>query len=791
MKALGSQSQSNSEVKKLRIVGRSVRRLDAVEKVTGSVRYSGDYVKPGTLTLKVLRSRHSSAQITALDSTPALAVPGVRGVITGVDFRKLIGDVVRDQPILAQDRVRYVGEPIAGVIAETPEAAQQGIESVRVTYQSLSSSLGVEQSLAAGGFLIHPNLADYTIVSCIHAQAGTNICHHYQLRTGTPLEALASAAITHEGTYEFPHIAHAALEPHSATACWERDGSLWLITSSQSPHLVRTMLAETFEIPESMVTVIAPPLGGGFGGKSDFTIEPLVVLAARTVIGSPVRLTLEREEVFSGTVLGRGCKASIHSAWDKDGKFIAAQIRLLFAVGAYANNAVNIVDGGGHNALGPYFVPNVQVDSLGLYTNTPPIGAFRGYGHPEVHWMLERHIDEVVDRQGWDPGHIRLLNLIKPGMKNAFGQTIEVYHGNAEAVVTTTAERLATLKSKYQVEAHERLGAGLAAFVKSPVMATNAASSAVLKVHRDGSVDLAISASEMGQGSTTVLSQIAAESLELPLHKIRINHEIDTRTCPYEWQTVGSTTTWKVGNAILAATAQLKNQARANAAAYFGVPLAEVEYRQGEMVTKEPGRAALSLGKVALGCVRADGSVVGSPLIATGWYLPKGLTYADANTGQGRLAASWTFGCQAAVLKVNVMTGRVTVLDMLTVMDVGGVINPQLAEQQVIGAMVQGLGATFLEKIVYAADGSIRNASFTDYKIPGLEDVPNNMEVIFLTTPSVDAPYNAKPLAEHGIVGVAPALVNAIRDATGLHFSSLPVTSELILERLHRGEASR
>ncbi|MBN2056686.1 xanthine dehydrogenase family protein, partial [bacterium] len=698
----------------MKVVGKPVHRLDAVEKVTGRLRYAADVWFPNCLSLKVVRSTQARAVLKMIDTAAALAVPGVVAVVTGAGVPGLVGDCVRDQPPLAHGQVRFAGEPVAVVIAVDQGRAEAAAKLVRIDYDPLPVLLDADQAMAPEAPIIHERNGSYEVVPAIHPREGTNIAHHFKIRKGHVAEALASAAHTFRQSFTIPHITHAALEPHTAVACWEPDGSLWVVSSSQSPHLVRKTLAELFGISIAAVDVIAPPLGGGFGGKSDHTIEPLVAAAARAVPGRPVRLVLEREEVFTGTVLGRGCRADIETGFDAMGRLMAARIRLRFAIGAYANNAVNVADGAGHNALGPYNAPNVDVDSFAVYTNTPPVGAFRGYGHPEVHWMLERHMEHVARAMGIDSVALRLRNLISPGDANAFGQVIHAHDGDPRAALRLVDDTLTRELGEYTPAPGARVGRGLAAMVKSPVMAANAVSSATMRVNDDGSVDLVVSASEMGQGSVTALSQIAAEGLQVPLEMVRINRTIRTRIGPYEWQTVASSTTWKVGNAILDACRTIVTQARKNAALAWGVEVADVRYEAGKLSCAENGMR-LDLAATARGCFRADGSVVGAPLYATGSYVPKGLTAADPDTGQGRLAASWTFGCQGCLVEVDPVTGKVTIPFFISVLDVGAAINPELARQQVMGAVVQGVGAAFLEEIVYDGNGRIRNHSFTDY----------------------------------------------------------------------------
>jgi carbon-monoxide dehydrogenase large subunit len=325
--------------------------------------------------------------------------------------------------------------------------------------------------------------------------------------------------------------------------------------------------------------------------------------------------------------------------------------------------------------------------------------------------------------------------------------------------------------------------------MKSPVMATNAASCATIKFGEDGTVNVLVGCTEMGQGSFTAMSQLAAEALKVPLEKVRLSRTIDTDTNPYEWQTVASSTTWKVGNAIAAAARNAIAQIKEIAAQAWGVPPEEVEHGPEGIYWRRDRSRALSLAEVAMGCVQPDGQAVGGPVVGYGRFVPQGLTYPDPRTGQGNLAAEWTFGCQGAVVEVDLRTGQVEVLHMITAIDAGRIVNPVLARGQVVGAMVYGMGAALSEKIVYSTEGKIRNDSLTDYKVPTpLEMQKTDFEVIFLETPLPESAFGARPLAEHGTVSVAPAIANAIGQAAGVQFFSLPMTAERIVEKLSEKE---
>lgn len=780
-----------------KIVGRNVKRSDGIDKVTGEGMFTADLKFPGMLHAKILRSPYPHADIESIDTGAAKAHKGVVAVVTGADLKgRLIGDCINDQPPMAYSKVRYVGEPVAAVIADSVENALAACDLIRVTYRQIPPVFDVREAMKPDAPVIHEDLRDYKCFKIYCPIPGTNIYHHFKVRKGSVEKGFEEAdrIFSHEFTY--PHISHCQLEPHACIAHWKHDGTLTLHASAQSPFLVRHVLAELFDIPHSKVRVVVPYIGGGFGGKSDVTIEPLTAYIARFVKGKPVRLVLEREEMFCGSVIGRGCHVIIKTGVKNDGTITARHIDLAFNAGAYGEYCINIVVGGGQNSTGPYYIPNVHIDSRAVYTNLPYVGAFRGYGHPEGHWAAERQMDIIASEMGFCPVEFRLKNCLKPGLTNAIGQVIEKHNGDLSACIKETARRLnwedwKTVLESVKDDGRYVRGKGLAALMKSPVMSTSAPSMAQLRFNEDCSVNIQISATDMGQGSITALSQIAAETLMIPMEKIQFSSVTDTERHPYDWQTVASRTTWMAGNAIMRACSEAVRQIKEMAASVWDLSsssMDEIQYDGEQVFHKEKG-LCLPLESLVMGYTREDGKAVGGPVTASGYFLPPGIVYHDPETGQGNAAAEWTFGCQGFDITVDRFTGDVKINKMVTVIDVGKVINPVLARGQLAGAMVQGLGAAVNETLVYAADGKIRNDNFTDYKIPALEDVVDTeIETVFLETPQEDGPYGARPLAEHGVVAVAPAYGNALFNALGINFYHLPISSDVLLSTINPEE---
>jgi len=769
------------------VVGRTEFRVDGLDKVTGRAKFLADLSLGRVAHARVLRSTQAHARLQRLDVSRALATPGVKAVVTGADCPDRIGHAIRDQYPIARDKVRYWGEPVAVVVATTPAAAEAALRQIEVEYEPLPPLLHPRDAAQKGSPLIHEELGSYHHDAQIRPLPQSNVNHHYQLRRGDVATAFARAHLIVENEYWVPWIAHAQLEPHGAAALWDGDTfTIW--SGSQAPFFIRETIAHLFRISPAKVRVIVPYVGGGFGGKSDVTIEPLLAIAAHAVPGIPVQLLLTREEMFFGTVLGRGAWGRIKTAVDEAGYLLAEEAELYFGSGGYADYSVWIAQGGGHNATGPYHIPHLRLDSHSVYTNTPPTGAYRGYGHPEVHWMVERQMDQIARRLGMDPVELRLKNLLRPGQVNALGQVMQPYHGRADLCLQAVQKALGP-KSPPSKPRRVR-GQGVACFMKSPVMRTNAQSGAIIRFNEDGSATLFTGAVEIGQGANTVLSQIAAEALSLPMDMVHYASQVDTDFSPYEWQTVASHTTWAVGNAVRLAAADALQQIKSAASEILGVPLENLETRDGQVYPRGQPDQALPYAALATGYRRPDGSAVNPPIVGRGTFVPQGLTFPDRATGQGNLAASWTFGCQGAEIEVDLDTGQIHVLRLISAQDAGRILNPDAARGQVEGAMVQALGAALTEKLHFGHDGRPLNWSLTDYRIPTSADVPE-LEVIFIETEDATGPYGARGLGEHGIVAIPAAIANALADALGIEVFELPITPEMVMEVLENRQEGR
>jgi CO/xanthine dehydrogenase Mo-binding subunit len=770
----------------LRYVGKSVQRVDAAAKVTGAATYVADIKLPRLLHAKVLRAGLPHARIRSLDIDEAEKMPGVIKVVTGRECRILFGTCLWDQPPLAAEKVRHAGEAVAAVLAETPLKAQAALKKIKTDYEPLPFVLDPIEAAAGDAPLIHERNGEYRRVEyVVHPVKGTNIFHHYSLRNGDTEKGFSEAEAVVEEQFEFPLSSHCAIEPHGAVCRFSADGSIEIWASNQAPFVLRDVLADMFGVPAARVRVHIPYLGGGFGGKSDISIEPLTAYLASQVPGYAVKLVLSRREVFTSSLVGRGAKGRMKIGARKDGSFTALEAEIYFSDGAYGDTGWPVCTVAGHNCTGPYHFPHVKSDVYGVYTNSPPVGAMRGYGHPEGQFMVGRLIDMLARRLGLPVWEVMRKNFLKEGRRNALGQTITRSAGDLQRCLQEV-RRAVFGGEKPQEDERYLYGRGLAAMMKSPKMATNSSSGCLLSINADGSVFVSLSGIEMGQGCLTVFTQMAAEALKVPVDMVRMYREVDTQFSPWDWQTVASMQTYRGGRAIQQACRRAVEQLKENAAQALGCPVEEIEYDGACYRRGQPGKK-LSIGSLARGYMHENGLTVGVPVHTTGSYRVQGVTEPDPQTGMGNAAASWTFGCQAAELRVEKATGRVEVLHFASAFDPGRVINPATCRGQVVGGVVQGLGATLMEKIVFKEDGTIKNANFGPYKLPRLRDAPKKQTVVFIETPNQEGPWSAKPIAEHPIVAVAPTIANAIRDAVGVDFNRLPITGADILKALKGG----
>ena len=776
-------------------IGVSVPRVDGVKKVTGAAKYVGDMKWPRMLYAKCVKSPYAHAKIVSIDVSAAKALKGVHDVITGDYYTKRGGLYLEDKNFLAVNTVKFCGEPVVAIAAETPEIAEEACELVKVEYEPLPVINNPMEGMAKDAVLIHPELHTYKVVPIFHPQAHTNISHHHIIRKGDADAAFKYAEehpdeyyIT-EHEYHVPHVQHTPIENHIAVAQYEPDGKCTVWASCQSPYAVRQALSATFDIPLNKMRIISPYVGGGFGAKAGTTIEGIIIPLAMHSKGRPVMMEYTREEEFVNSYVRQGLYTKIKTAVRKsDGKFLAVQNNFYWDGGAYTEYGVNIVKASGFASTGPYEFDNVKTDAYCVYTNNPVGGPYRGFGMCEIHFGIEQNIDEVAKEIGMDPIEIRRVNGLAPGKSTGTGEIMKSC-GFLEALDQVAEAIQYDKPCDAPSGPHKIRGKGIAGGWKSPSQPTNAGSAAIIRMNEDGTFFLMTSGHDIGQGSDTALTQIAAEVLCCDPSKFTIRTG-DTDHTPYEWQTVASRITYCAGNAIKLAAEDLKEKLLDLAQIKLGYIKRELYLEDGWIINRNHPESRMPMSDLALGLAFEDGSGYGGPAIGVGTFtLPNNINYDPATGYSPKPAAFWTTAAAGAEVEIDTETGVIEVKKMVESCDPGHIVNPELYKAQVEGGMMQALGTVLYEELLLK-DGKVLNKSFVDYKIPTIDNTPETFIAMGVEHPEETGPYGARGIGEPAMVPGAPAIANAIFNATGCRFTEMPITPERMLKALQEKAAA-
>jgi carbon-monoxide dehydrogenase large subunit len=770
-------------------IGQSVLRKDSEEKVRGSALYAFDIDKiPQLLVGKFLTSPHAHARIVSIDTSKAETMPGVEAVVTGKDWPVKIGLYAGDRDILAVEKVVWVGQPVVAVAAHTMEIAERALEVINIVYEPLPAVINPILAKESNEILIHEKMNEYEHSPAFNPIPGTNIANLFKLRKGDIQKGFSKADLKIENTFKMPQVSHAYLEPIVSIGHYLPDGSIEVQTSAQSPFTVRYLLGVTFGVPLSKITITSPYLGGGFGGKAGLNFEPLAVLMSRKAGNKPVKIRLTREENFRSAPIRVGMVATIKTGVTSAGRITAEEIEYIWDSGACADYAVNVGRAAGYVAIGPYDIDNIKSDSYTIYTNKPYATAFRGFGHLELHWMIERQRDIIANILKMDPVEFRLKNTLKPGKSVTANQ--HKLREDAGSVDDCLTKVWADLKKHLTDPPVDKpwlfRGIGVAGFMKGPAQPPNSASSAYVKFNEDGSLLVSIGTSEMGQGTITSLAQIAAEELGLPIEKVKIRGDINTDRDAYTWQTVGSRSLFMDGNAVRKACLDAKKQILELAGQVLRVPSNDLVL-ENELIfpAGEPWNN-ISLMELVMGYMYPSGESIGGPIIGKGNYIAK-MTMLDPETGAGNPAIFETFGAQGVDLEVNALTGEVVIKRLVSAFDIGKVINPQSCKGQVFGGSVMALSIALNEKLQYTETGDLLNPNLVDYVVARAEDIPEEFAIYLLEdNPQSDGPYGARGIGEITMLGVPAAVGNAIFNAIGVQIYDLPITQELVISETQK-----
>jgi carbon-monoxide dehydrogenase large subunit len=762
-------------------IGKSYVRPDAISKVTGKAVYLDDIRLPGMLYAAILHPEFAHAKILSIDTVEAEAMPGVVKVVTGKGCTIHYGDNILDLVPMAVDRVRHIGEPVAAVVADTVQHAQAAVDKIRVVYEPLPVYVDARDAMQKDAVLIHDDNGDIWHLPSLHPVPGTNIANLYQLKKGKGAAGFDEADVIVEGEFLYPHGSCAAIEPHGAIVWFKEDDTIEAWSSSICPFIIRDDLAHAYGLPSSQVRVHIPEIGGCFGYKSDITVEQTVAYIASFVPGHPVKWIASRQEDFTSSLLGHGIRTKMKIGAKKDGKLVAIQSTLLHSGGAFADTAVNVTIASTHNCAGPYEYEHCDFSGYTVYTNTPPVGAFRGYGHQESQFAAERMMDLLARTLGMDPIALREMNYLSEGKVNCLGEMMWKTNGDMRGCSDKIKE-LVFDKPKLAEDENFYYGRGFAAIMKSPKGAPFSTKGCYIKMNIDGSVNINMGGAEVGQGLRTIVAQIAAEALKIAPERIRVYTEIDTQFSPYEWQTIGSMFTVQGGRAILRAADKLILILKQTAAQVLKTDVDYLDYDGDYVYLKNDPNIRVAVPDIARGYITSDGITVGEVAQSVSDARLPRYSNPDKN-GQGSLGVEYTFGATAAEIRIEKKSGKIFVDHFASVFDIGQIINPLQVRGSVMGGVLISVGASLYEKVDFDADGKIKNPHFFQYHLPTNKEAPQQT-VEFLENPGTIGPYGARGIGEHPVIGPAPAILNAIYDAIGVDFYEIPVTPEIVKHAL-------
>jgi len=742
-------------------IGRSVPRLEGREKVTGRAEYTHTMRLPGMLYAKVFRSTVAHGRIKGIDTGAAKKLPGVLYVVTIDDVRKVISDpyygpAFHDQPILADGKVRFVGEPVAAVLSADPHVADEAVQLITADYEELPAVYD-ELSALASKTCVHDRLkpaGTFADLKHLKGAKDTNLALDYGLRRGDVDKAFATASHVFEHEFRTQKVLHLSFEPHATIGDY-KDSGVTLYTASQGPSFVRTEIARLLGWPENKVRVKVPFLGSGYGSKLYIKLEALA-LALSMIARRPVKVALTFEEMFY-QITKHPCTFRIKSGVDNDGKVIARKCEVFWNGGAYADIGPRVTQKSGLTASGPYDIENVSVDSYAVYTNMTPAGALRGFGVPQLAWAYESHTDMIARALKMDPVLFRKKNILREGRSHPTGTIVR--DAAVEKVLDRLADRMSWSQPLNRGTGTVRRGRGLAISIKAVITPTT--SVAIVNVSADGSVALHCGTIDMGQGSDTAMAQIVGEVLNVPAESVHVVQR-DTDVTPYDMGTLGSRSLFHMGHAVRRAAEDARDKL--------------------EALAREVGEPEGSNIPVPALFVKRYGMQAGN-IIGTGIFKPDYVPPAAATGLSENVTAFWMVSGAGAEVGVDIETGHVKVDKLVSVLDIGKSINPKVVDTQISGAALMQLGFTMFEKM-HLDGGQVINASLADYKIPGFHDVPGAMENLTVDTFQSNGPFGAKGVGEVATFCVSPAIANAIDDAVDIRLMDLPLNPETVLRAL-------
>jgi len=780
-------------MEKLSVVGKSVIRVDAVEKATGAARFTSDLKVPRMLHAKVLRSPHPHAKIISIDKRRAEQMSGVACIITGADVPdKRAGSAVLDQQILAKDVVNAVGDPVAAVAAENIDAAREALELIDVKYEVLPGVFDPEDAVSQNpSAVVHPDLFNYEKGPFGHRRFDfdrPNVMMHYSIRSGEVESGFKKADLVMKNKFTTARVQHCTMEPNATVAIPEADGGITLWVAKQLLHPTRTVIRNLFDLPPSKLRIKMEYLGGGFGRGAVFE-EPIAILLAMKT-GRPVKLLFTREEVFLRGGNRIPMTVYIKDGVKKDGTLVAREMRAILPSGPSEAFTGLVTRNCAFGAVGTYRVPNLKWDSYGVYVNEPTTGGFRGLGSTQVEWAIESHMDMLAEKLGLSPMEIRRKNILHEGEPNATG---EITHSIGVEECLDKMEKFIKYDEKLQDDGVWKKGKGIA--VGNKYTLAPSASMSRVKVVEDGGIVVYHMGDEMGQGIDTVCAQIAAEVFHTSIDKVKVNSIKDSFNVPYDMGSCSSRGTYHTGNAVKLASEDAKQNLFKRARETLGVSPEKMEIKDGVIYEKSNPDNNLKVPELFVGYTLGgygtftlDGEIIGNATFmqTNNPDSPEtGQIDAERAAKGERLNASYAHSAKTVVVGVNTETGEVRVEKIGVANDLGYPINPKMCEQQSEGGIGMAIGAALSEDF-RVENGTPLNSNFHDYRIASYGEMPYNENVFqeIVTARHKDGPFGAKGFSEGAMIGIDAAIATAVYNAVGVRIKDLPITAEKVLKAL-------
>ncbi|WP_442598984.1 xanthine dehydrogenase family protein molybdopterin-binding subunit [Neobacillus sp. D3-1R] len=770
----------------MRVIGKSVIRKEALEKVTGQAKYTNDYENREMLHARLVVSPYAHARIRHIDKSEAEKVAGVRAIITGENL-PLTGEELRDRPPIAFERVRYHGEVVAVVVADNPITAKRGADAVKVEYEPLPVINSPSKALLANAPILHENLGNYEKGEMVYPEPGTNIASRQKIRKGDIKKGWDESEVTIEARFSFNPSSHAAMETRVSFAQIHENGIVEITSTSQAPFMIKKLIATYFGVESGKILVRTPLVGGAYGGKGSVQSEILVYIASKAVGGRQVKLLYTREEDLITAPGHVGLEATIKLGCMKDGHLKAAEILYLWDGGAYSDKAIDLSRAGAVDCTGPYHIENISCDSLCVYTNHPYPAPFRGFAHSEVLFAFERAMDILANKLNMDPLELRNKNAILPGHTTPTQVLLNRSNlGNLPECISRLKELMNWNEGQIVDLGNNILKVkGISCIWKTSTIDENASSGVILMFNPDGSINLISGVVEIGTGTKTVLAQIVAELLKMPVEKVHVQMKVETQNTPEHWKTVASRGTFMAGRAALQAADDVIGQLKSIAAQVLRVSTEDLEVGNEKVFLRDQPYTYLEVKDIAYGYKYPNGNSIGGQIIGHGNYIMRRMTLLDKETGAGRPGPEWTVGAEGVEIEIDTKTYRYKILKAISVIDIGKVLNHKGAVGQVMGAMSMGLSFAGRETFFFDMHGRVLNDQLRTYRPIRFGEHPQYV-VDFVETPQIDAPYGARGVGEHGLLGMPASLANSLSKALDVEINHLPLIPE-ILWRIKEG----